>query len=584
MKTYYCIYKGQPSTCSFKLIPWVKGWWISAEGLNVEKGMLVNGDSWLLIGEFYSRLCADAIINRFYLENNDLLFSADGEYVLAIHYRDIDEVIIYRDRTGLLPLTYITDKTGKIAIGLWIGDIAQLSEEISPSREIVNQWPLFRGILPPESLIDGVRTLSGRYNLRITNGKVFQEEAQKTKKNGGLYRSLKQASQDLGAHFQSAVQKRIDSNLRIGATLSGGNDSSLLVSVLRSFFHGPLKTLFVTFEGYQRNYSSDAYKVSRKCLTDHNEIVLNADDYFNLWAKTVYACQSPINHPCTIGQHAAFKILAQEVDAVFSGKGADTVFGGPFWAPFLFLANAGGVLTESIRNKIRMLSSKIKSDKFLGKFTSKTLEALGTPLHEYIFSEVTFGDRDEVDRVFNSRVWQKTIAACQKFIKDDPLADLFFFDVLDWHPVTYDAEKKLCFFYGLKPLYPFLDYELMESSLRLPAHLRYHPLTKKAALKKYSQNFFDRKFIYKPKEGFGVPLGKWFSEKKYSSFLNLPLEERSQRRGWWNEKELSRIIKCHQAGQRSDQSAEGIPWIVINLELWARICIEGDSPNLYVIK
>jgi asparagine synthase (glutamine-hydrolysing) len=124
---------------------------------------------------------------------------------------------------------------------------------------------------------------------------------------------------------------------------------------------------------------------------------------------------------------------------------------------------------------------------------------------------------------------------------------------------------------------------LMQNSFRLPAHLRYHYSTKKAALKDYARNFFDRKFIYKPKEGFGVPLGKWFTKPEFEPFLNLPLEERSLRRGWWKEEELRKIIESHRAGEGDDNTAESIPWITINLELWARVCLENDSPDLYKI-
>ena len=583
MKINYSIYNGDTAP-SDKFLFWIKGWWFFTEGLTVEKGTLPNGDNWLLIGEFYTQEQVEEVIKQFILTNGDCLFKADGEYVLAINSSSNDsEVRIFRDRTGLLPLNYLKGKNGNILICLSLNNLEEVIEIIKkPSQAIVEQWPLFRGLIPPESLIEGVNVLSGRYNLRIVKQKIFLEERKFPVLGKRRYRSLKHASVDLGQSFSQAVKKRIDIKKKIGATLSGGNDSSLLLAVLRKYFQKDLRTVFVTFEDYQRNYGQDARRVAKKYNTNHSEIVLSPEEYFNLWAETIFACQSPINHPCTIGQTAAFKILANDVDTVFSGKGADTVFGGPFWAPLLFLSRTSNLLSGSIRNKLKWLASKIHSDALPAKIISKSLDALGTPVREYIFSEITFGDQSEVEKVFKPGIWEKTINSCQKFIKEDPLTDLFFFDVLDWHPITYDAEKKLCFYYGLTPLYPFLDYELMVNSLRLPVHLRYHYLTKKASLKKYSQLFFENKFIYKPKEGFGVPLGKWFSKTKYASFLNLPLEERSLRRGWWNEKELKKIIKYHQTGQGTDHSAEGIPWIVINLELWARICLEGDSPKLYV--
>ena len=155
--------------------------------------------------------------------------------------------------------------------------------------------------------------------------------------------------------------------------------------------------------------------------------------------------------------------------------------------------------------------------------------------------------------------------------------------MLDWNPATVTAEVLLGFHYGVVFLFPFLDYELIKNSSRLPIYLRYYYKTKKAVLKRYAQNFFDKKFIYKPKEGLGVPLGMWFSRPESEPFLNLPLEERSLKRGWWKEKEVKPIIDLHRQGNGSDESAESIPWILINLELWMRICVEGDSLDLYKI-
>jgi asparagine synthase (glutamine-hydrolysing) len=128
-----------------------------------------------------------------------------------------------------------------------------------------------------------------------------------------------------------------------------------------------------------------------------------------------------------------------------------------------------------------------------------------------------------------------------------------------------------------------LDYALLKDSMRLPTRIRYNLRTKKASLKKFAERFFDNDFIYKPKEGFGVPLGKWCSRAEFAPYLKLPLEERSLRRGWWNAEALKEIINTHKNGGGTDESAESIPWITINLELWARICLEGDSPGNYTI-
>ena len=114
---------------------------------------------------------------------------------------------------------------------------------------------------------------------------------------------------------------------------------------------------------------------------------------------------------------------------------------------------------------------------------------MGTPLEEYVHTENAFGDEEHVDKVFGIGTWRKTINFCQDFTKRDPLANLFFFHILDWNvPDGITPEIRLGFHYGLIVIFPFLDYELMQKSLRLPTHLRYHYSTKKASLKLYCMN------------------------------------------------------------------------------------------------
>ena len=80
-----------------------------------------------------------------------------------------------------------------------------------------------------------------------------------------------------------------------------------------------------------------------------------------------------------------------------------------------------------------------------------------------------------------------------------------------------------------------------------------------------------------------MPLGTWFSRPELRPFLSLPLEQRATNRGWWNPRELRNSIEFHLAGAGSDDSAESVPWIAANLELWARIFLDGDSPDLYTV-
>ncbi len=569
---------------SGELIQWISQWWYHAAGIPVRTGVMDTGEKWLFAGWLYSNEEIEELINRFQAKGAEILHKTDGEFILAVKSRSGDTVEVYRDRFGILPIVY-----GKgydcLSISLWPNDVMDKTGiDPKPSSALLSQWLVFRGVLCPNAHIENISCFSGRCFLRISSGEITQIQIPFSPQVKSMFNTLDEAGRELGECFSRSVNRRISGRRKLTAWLSGGNDSSLLVAVARQHFSGEIETIFVSFEDYDRNYCNDAAYVSKKFDTVHREIVLTRKDYANLISETISAIQSPINHPGTIGQTASLVDQGEFNEMILSGKGADTVFGGPLWAPMIFLSYLGKFLHPTIREKIDRLSKKIESKSFLGKASSKMLKALGTPLNSYLVLGHTFGNEDDVDSVGGTGIWRNAVREWERYLRPNGfLNELFYFDMMDWHPANYDAEKRLCFHYGVVPCYPFLDYELISNSLRLPPYLRYNYKTKKASLKKYALNFFDHDFIYKPKEGFGVPLGRWFSSPEFEPFLMLPLEERSLRRRLWNERHLRRIIEDHRSGFGSDESAESVPWNMINIELWMRICLEGDSPSLYKV-
>ncbi len=563
---------------------WVPGWWYHSAGLPLKTGELSGGYRWILAGWFLGEEKPSVVIGRF-LKSGDAetLFNADGQFILAIYDGSRRSVQIYRDRAGMLPLVYGSGKKG-FACSIWIENVRSLAGiEGKASKEVLGELPVYRITLPPASIIDKVGSLSGECSLNIDDKGITLNEHPMFPSKDARYNTLKAASDYFGETLSEGVRKRIDGLKDIGVWLSGGNDSSLLVALLRKYFNGNISTIFVTFEDYDRDYRKYAREVASQFETDYSEVVVGVKDYLNLWAETIHIIQEPINGPSTIGQVAALKQVSSSVEVLLHGDGADTIFGGPYWAPMLYMSYLGGILPRPLRRYLAQVSKNMRATGFLSRAMAKSLKALGTSMREYIHSEIVFGVEEQIDDVFNRGTWRHSVDDFQRYIKSDPLNDMLLFLILHWHSIWIGSFKRLGFYFDVPYMFPFMDYELLKYSVKLPVHLRYHYATKKAPLMKYAEGYFDKSFIYKPKEGFGVPLQKWFSMTDSIPFLNLPLEERSLRRGWWKENELKKIIDLHKLGQGTDESAESIPWITTNLELWARICLEGDSPDLYKI-
>jgi asparagine synthase (glutamine-hydrolysing) len=395
------------------------------------------------------------------------------------------------------------------------------------------------------------------------------------------YPDMNISSQVLGDVLSRSIQKRIEISKRMGVFLSGGNDSSLIVAIVRKFYLKKLRTLFVTFEDNPRDYGHHAQEVADRFGTDHSSVTLSPRDYVGVWADTIKVLQTPVPMPCHIGIHHALKMLSGDVDLMIDGDGADTVFGSSIWPEMIFLSRINRFIPTYLKDGIGRLAHSMSCNTTIVRIAEMIKTALNSSLYEYPHVNAAMISESEFNQIFLRGDWQQAVHFRQGFARGDFYKGLFSYLMLHGIPEDLATTVRLGLSQGIFFAYPFLDYGLLQASMRLPNKHRYHYRIRKAPLKKYSLNYFDKDFVYKPKEGFGVPLASWFTKKEFEPFLMLPLEERSLKRGWWKELELKRIIDLHRRGEGNDSSAEAIPWIVINLELWARICIDGDSPSQY---
>ena len=245
------------------------------------------------------------------------------------------------------------------------------------------------------------------------------------------------------------------------------------------------------------------------------------------WAETIDVLQTPLPMPCHIGIAAALKELSGKVDIMIDGDGADTVFGGGFWPQMIMLSKLGGLIPIKLRKHIREISQILPTNHIIGKAFAMGFEALGTQIKDYPHYTAVAESKNSVDAIFGKGVWEKAVKLRSKLVDGEFYEALFSYLMLHGIPQDVATTVRLAFHHNILFYYPFLDYSLLKDSMRLSNELRYHYKTKKAVLKDYCLNYFNKDFVFKPKEGFGVPLAKWYTTKPFEPFIKLPLEERS---------------------------------------------------------
>lgn len=559
---------------------WIDTWYFRCIGFPYLSGKSVNDDRWLFVGnemvpEKIAACHSGADIEKLVSDE------CDEPYILVVFSDSAKKLTLSRERTGIIPIAWGYGPKG-IAVSTSFLNAQELSgSDQVHSKELLDMWPVYRRIIAPASPLSSIETLSVGSELS------YADELSTKERESGFVNirrkkmSFNEAACLLENVLTDAIECRISKYENVGSWLSGGIDSSLVVALARKKYQGLLTTIFVTFEGYDRNYIQYARSVAEKYGTHHNEVVVNLDQYLSSWAETIKRVETPVNHPGTIGQTIALERHGDSIDGILTGEGADNLLGGSYMMPLLKLAEMNYLIMPKIREALIMRSKRLRERSVLTKGIKKVLLALGTNRDRYVHEERAYGTEEDIGKVFGENVWKNALVKSQTIMKERYHSDMFLFTLLGWNPSTVASEVRLSSAYDVIPLMPFLDYRVIETVCSMPEWIQYHPFIRKYVLKKVASRYFSREFIMKPKEGFGVPLGRWMQHKNFAPFLMLPLESRSLKRGWWKESELREVIDVHKSGQGTDKSAESIPWITVNLELWARICLEGDSPDLY---
>jgi asparagine synthase (glutamine-hydrolysing) len=537
---------------------------------------------WLLVGRFLTEPDPAAIVEAF-LERSDvtLLHDAGGEFWLVVRDPRLDVTNIFRDRTGVLPLVYAPSVRGLLISTSLQSAVSALRTAPRPNPAVFDDWPSFRRTFAPDVPFEGIRSLSGEHALCVENERIREVLLPLPTPPAARYRTLVEAAESLGQALSGAVRRRVERPGRLGALLSGGTDSSLVTALVREHFSGPLHTLFVTFDDNPRDYGHYAAEVANRFGTEHQALQISADTFAAEWPRTVKKLATPVPMPCHVGFSAAMNHLAGLVDTMIDGDGADTVFGGSLWPQGIALSAFGSFMPAVLRRRLRDWSHQCGATT-AQRMMAMGLQALGTPFREYPHVSAAMVGESTHQRVFRRGNWAGGIERRTSFASGGRFSDgLFSCLMLHSMPESIATAVRLAMDQGILFTYPFLDYEVLQASQRLPLRMRYHYRYRKLPLRTFARKYFSHDFLFKPKEGFGVPLGKWFGQKRFAPILGLALEERSLRREWWKEHEVRKVMQQHMVGAGSDSSAETMPWIIANLELWARICLESDDPALY---
>jgi len=504
-----------------------------------------------------------------------------GMFAFVVLDLNSRRLFLARDRIGKKPLYYRTGPEGfQFASELK----AILADPYVPRRidpVALAQYLMYNYIPAPRTIYDGIHKLPAAHcawvNLDCVE-KIHVKEYWTLQYQPEQGRSLDNWIEEFNAEFAEAVRLRMISDVPLGALLSGGVDSTIVVRAMSRLSSRPVKTFSIGFEQEQHSELKWAREVAKRYGTEHYEEIV-CPDAIALLPTLAAQFDEPFADDSALPTYFVCRMARRYVTVVLSGDGGDELFAGYNrydifqklsrfdWIPLpvrRFLFGTGARFwPENLAGKgfLTLLSQDLYG-RYLeqrGKITG--LGFLAPELRQTVIREAD-------PHAFFAQAWERA--------PQEPLSRLQYVDTKTYLPedilVKVDRSSMLN---SLEARCPLLDHRVVELAARIPFQFKYNCHDKKFLLKQILLPDLGQQFLARRKTGFGVPMKRWFHgelagyvrEHLFSANGYLPDEI--------NRKAVERLVRFYQRGNRD---LSRYLWNLLMLAAWTEIS-RGTRPD-----
>jgi asparagine synthase (glutamine-hydrolysing) len=494
----------------------------------------------------------------------------EGMFAFALYDRERRELLLMRDRVGIKPLFWTTWPEG-FAFASEPKALPPIAQRVAPPVERLAEYMAFRHWADVESPLPGVHTLPPGHRL-VTDGRRIASE------RWWRPTSPTQARADATAEILSAaVRRQLVSDVPIGIFLSGGVDSALVAAAAREAVPN-LETFTVGFHETGWDETARARVVSDLLGTEAHELRLDADEYALGLGRVVWHLDAPINHAHSVHLLALSHFARKRITVALTGEGSDELFAGyPRYRLFLMARWLRALPSAPLRRSA--LELRQRSPRW-----ARLLDAASADAPTAGVLNAAFVPIDEAARLVGLDDAERALAPRRAVFEDarrrglDDVASLLELERQTYLVSLLQRMDRMSMAAGLECRVPLLDERVIEHATSLLPGDLVDLFNTKKPIRRAAIRRFGHHYANAPKSGFGVPLGSWFrGGGRLSKLLVRFLEEpRTRARGWFDVELARRRLAEHRVGNRDHTD---VLWGLLNLELWARVCLDGDGPD-----
>lgn len=515
---------------------------------------------------FRTRSDTEVIVHAWESWGEDCVRRFGGMFAFALWDRNRRCLFLARDRLGKKPLYYSCLPDGRMVFASELKALLVhpgLPRGIDPRA--VEEYFAFGYVPDPRTILNGVHKLPPGATLLIEHGQAIPAPRQywdlrfEPRANG----SEADVCAELVSRLRSAVKSRLISEVPLGAFLSGGVDSSAVVSQMADFIPEGVQTCSIGFDEKAFDESSYAARIAERYHTRHWVRQVDVDD-FALLEQLANVYDEPFADSSAIPTYRVCQLARERVTVALSGDGGDEAFGGyRRYKWHVYEDRVRRLLPLSVRRPLfgalgRMYPKLDWAPRFLR--AKSTLQALARDSVEGYLHSVSILS-DEMRAELLSPGFQRELqgyraievfrrhAQAQEF--RDPLSLAEYLDFKTYLPgdilVKVDRASMA---HSLEVRVPMLDYEFVEWTATLDPELKLNGSSSKYILKKAMEPYLPDDLLHRPKMGFAVPIARWFRgplrELLQADLLQGPLAQC----GFFNMDYVRRLVDEHQSGRR----------------------------------
>ncbi len=481
----------------------------------------------------------ETLIEAYKAWGEGMLDKLNGMFAFAIYDQNKKQLFIARDRFGKKPLFY-SFQNGTFVFGSELHVLTKHPEiKIQQSKKALQKYFAYGYIPAPNSLYEKVYKLPGGHFLRFElASSTFQIKKWWSFKIEPFTTIPKNAEQVLGEELldllSKAIKRRLMSEVPLGFFLSGGIDSSSLVALASKIIpSNNINTFSIGFTEASFDESVYAKMIAEKYQTNHISEILDLEKALTILPNIVNRLDEPMGDASLLPTYLLCQLTRKHVTVALGGDGADELFCG--YDPFKALEKAklyNSLVPKPVHQAFSFLFGKLPVSHKNMSLDFKIKRTLrGLSYHSKYWNSVWMGPLapSEVNDLFNEELdmedlYSEAIAAWESCDQPSLLdkATEFYVKLYLQDDILVKVDRA-SMMNSLEVRAPFLDIDLVNFARKIPVNYRFKNGETKYILKKALEPILPHDILYRKKKGFGVPIGKWFSEGKLkiSSTNNL---------------------------------------------------------------